>query len=204
MACKLANISLAQTQTSEDVPIKNGVSSSDSMVAKKNMASAVQEALFSQGEAAAQAAAQTSKSKDDVKAEPVLKVQTETKTGSKSTTKAEAKKEIVTVLNPGDIPAKPSMFFSGQPGGDSAERTKPEQTPRPPRMTPDANAVSQESDKFRKQRPSDENISGTGGSGLANADNGFKSCEEHQKANTGAQTEAEGQDQIRTNIAICP
>lgn len=53
MACKLANISLAQTQTSEDVPIKNGVSSSDSMVAKKNMASAVQEALFSQGEAAA-------------------------------------------------------------------------------------------------------------------------------------------------------
>ncbi len=75
MACKLANISLAQTETSEEpVPIKNGMSSSDSMVAKKNMASAVQEALFSQGEVAASTAAQTGKSKDDVKAEPVLKV----------------------------------------------------------------------------------------------------------------------------------
>ena len=96
---------MAQTQASEDVPIKNGVSSSDSMVAKKNIASAVQEALFSQNEVATSAVAQTGKSKDDAKAEPVLKVQTEAKTGTKAGTKAEAKKEIVTVLNPGDIPA---------------------------------------------------------------------------------------------------
>lgn len=89
---------------------------------------------------------------------------------------ADAKKEVVTTITPDMIPKQPTMFLTGSQQ-ESAERTKPQQTPRPPRHTPDSNEVSMESDKFRKQRSPDENITGTGGANLDKPD-GFQTCDQ--------------------------